>query len=42
MEKEKLKKGFYLIKADTKDYSLTEERKKESEHAARIKTAMRG
>jgi hypothetical protein len=29
MEKEKLKKGFYLIKADTKDYSLTEERKKE-------------
>jgi hypothetical protein len=29
MEKEKLKKGFYLIKADTKDYSLTEEKKKE-------------
>jgi hypothetical protein len=29
MEKEKLKKGIYLIKADTKDYSLTEERKKE-------------
>ena len=28
MEKEKLKKGFYLIKADTKDYSLTEEKKK--------------
>jgi hypothetical protein len=28
MEKEKLKKGFYLIKADTKDYPLTEERKK--------------
>ena len=29
MEKEKIKKGFYLIKADTKDYSLTEEKKKE-------------
>jgi len=29
MEREKLKKGFYLIKADTNDYSLTKEKEEE-------------